>query len=81
MPMVRRRCLLDEVDTLFGKNAHMYEDPRELINAGHRRGAQVGQCEVIDIQTRSIVIQIADASWRAITPRLRLETRACVRGT
>ena len=40
--------LLDEVDTLFGKNAHMYEDLRGLINAGHRRGAQVGRCEVID---------------------------------
>ena len=36
--------LHDEVDATFGPNARDHEDMRALLNAGHRRGADVVRC-------------------------------------
>lgn len=38
--------LYDEIDTVFGPKAKDNEDLRGLLNAGHRRGATAGRCEV-----------------------------------
>lgn len=38
--------LYDEVDTVFGPRAKENEDLRGLLNAGHRKGATAGRCEV-----------------------------------
>ena len=40
--------LYDEVDALFGsgKASEKSEDVRAVINAGHRRGAQIGRCRI-----------------------------------
>jgi hypothetical protein len=38
--------LYDEIDTLFGPKAKENEDIRGLLNAGHRRGATAGRCEI-----------------------------------
>lgn len=36
--------LHDEIDTVFGPKAKENEEIRELLNAGHRRGAVAGRC-------------------------------------
>lgn len=36
--------LMDEVDAIFGPQAGEHEDLRGLLNAGHRRGAEVYRC-------------------------------------
>jgi hypothetical protein len=38
--------LYDEADTVFGPKAKENEDLRGLLNAGHRKGATAGRCEV-----------------------------------
>ncbi|MEJ7831918.1 MAG: DUF3631 domain-containing protein [Nocardioides sp.] len=38
--------LYDEVDTVFGPKAKENEDLRGLLNAGHRKGATAGRCEI-----------------------------------
>jgi hypothetical protein len=38
--------LYDEIDTVFGPKAKENEDLRGLLNAGHRKGATAGRCEV-----------------------------------
>ncbi len=38
--------LYDEIDTVFGPRAKENEDLRGLLNAGHRKGATAGRCEV-----------------------------------
>jgi hypothetical protein len=40
----RPTILCDEIDAIFGPNAHGSEDLRAMINAGYRRGATVGRC-------------------------------------
>ena len=38
--------LYDETDTVFGPKAKENEDIRGLLNAGHRKGATAGRCEI-----------------------------------
>ena len=38
--------LYDEIDTVFGPRAKENEDLRGLLNAGHRKGATAGRCEI-----------------------------------
>lgn len=38
--------LFDETDTIFGVNAKQHEDIRAFLNAGHRRGAFAGRCNI-----------------------------------
>ena len=38
--------LFDEIDTVFGPRAKENEDIRGLLNAGHRKGATAGRCEI-----------------------------------
>jgi hypothetical protein len=45
-PAGRATILYDEIDTIFGPKANENEDIRGLLNAGHRRGATAGRCEV-----------------------------------
>lgn len=40
----RPTLMLDEVDTIFGKDARQYEGLRALLNAGNRRGTCVPRC-------------------------------------
>lgn len=42
----RPTILYDEIDTVFGPKAKENEDLRGLLNAGHRKGATAGRCEV-----------------------------------
>lgn len=42
----RPTILYDEIDTVFGPRAKENEDLRGLLNAGHRKGATAGRCEI-----------------------------------
>ena len=45
-PARKPTILYDEIDTLFGPKAKDNEEVRDMLNAGHRRGAMAGRCVV-----------------------------------
>ena len=56
--------LMDEIDAVFqGRNAYRHDDLRALVNAGHRRGAEiqrvVGEGAHLDVQTFPVYAPIA----------------------
>lgn len=50
----RPTILYDEIDTVFGPKAKENEDLRGLLNAGHRKGATAGRCEVHGKKVRTV---------------------------
>lgn len=48
--------LFDEIDTVFGPKAKEHEDIRGLLNAGYRRGATTGRCEMHGKTAKTIEI-------------------------